>query len=241
MMAGTLSIVGVGPGDPELITLRAARLIGSAPVVAYFCREKHPSQARTIAQAHINPATREMRLIYPFTTEVSVNDPAYHQNMSAFYDQSAERLAEELATGNDVTLLCEGDPFLYGSAMYVFDRLQTRCQTQVVPGIMAMNGCWAQAHAPMTHGDDVLCVLPATLPETELADWLERADAAVIMKIGRNMPHVRQAITRSGRMDEAVYVERGTQGAQVIAPMAEQDGKAPYFSLVLLPGRKRVR
>lgn len=240
-MAGTLSIVGVGPGDPELMTLRAARLIGSASVVAYFCREKHPSQARTIAQAHIGPSAREMRLVYPFTTEISVNDPAYHQNMSAFYDQCAEQLAEELAADHDVTLLCEGDPFLYGSAMYVFDRLHVRCNTQVVPGIMAMNGCWSQAQAPMTHGDDVLCVLPATLPPAELASWLERADAAVIMKIGRNMPHVRQAIAQSGRMEDAVYVERGTQGAQVITPLAERDGGAPYFSLVLLPGRKRVR
>lgn len=240
-MVGTLSIVGVGPGDPELITLRGARLIGAASVVAYFCREKHPSQARTIAQAHIGPKAEELRLVYPFTTEVSVNDPAYHHNMSAFYDQSAERLAEVLATGRDVTLLCEGDPFLYGSAMYVFDRLRLRCNTQIVPGIMAMNGCWGQAQTPMTHGDDVLCVLPATLPEAELAGWLERADAAVIMKIGRNMPHVRQAITRSGRMEDAVYVERGTQGAQVITPLAEREGGAPYFSLVLLPGRKRVR
>ncbi|WP_408737357.1 precorrin-2 C(20)-methyltransferase [Acetobacter lambici] len=241
MMAATLSIVGVGPGDPELITLRAARVIGSAPVVAYFCRENHPSQARTIAQAHIGPNAREMRLVYPFTTEISVNDPAYHQNMSAFYDQSADRLAEVLATGSDVTLLCEGDPFLYGSAMYVFDRLRARCNTQVVPGIMAMNGCWSQALAPMTHGDDVLCVLPATLPQAELANWLERADAAVIMKIGRNMPHVRQAVAQSGRLEDAVYVERGTQGGQVITPLAECNGKAPYFSLVLLPGRKRVR
>lgn len=240
-MAGTLSIVGVGPGDPELMTLRAARLIGSAPVVAYFCRESHPSQARTIAQAHIGPNTQELRLVYPFTTEISVNDPAYHQNMNAFYDKSADRLAEVLAKGQDVTLLCEGDPFLYGSAMYVFDRLKAHWNTQVVPGIMAMNGCWSQAQAPMTHGDDVLCVLPATLPKAELEGWLERADAAVIMKIGRNMPHVREAISQSGRMDEAVYVERGTQGGQVITPLAERDGKAPYFSLVLLPGRKRVR
>ncbi|CEF56340.1 precorrin-2 C20-methyltransferase / cobalt-factor-2 C20-methyltransferase [Acetobacter ghanensis] len=240
-MAGTLSIVGVGPGDPELMTLRAARLIGSAPVVAYFCRENHPSQARTIAQAHIAPTTEELRLVYPFTTEISVNDPAYHQNMAAFYNQSADRLAEVLASGRDVTLLCEGDPFLYGSAMYVFDRLRKHWNTQVVPGIMAMNGCWSQAQAPMTHGDDVLCVLPATLPEDELADWLKRADAAVVMKIGRNMPHVRKAISQSGRMEDAVYVERGTQGGQVIAPLAEREGTAPYFSLVLLPGRKGVR
>ncbi|KDE19078.1 precorrin-2 C20-methyltransferase [Acetobacter aceti 1023] len=240
-MVGTLSIVGVGPGDPELLTLRAARLIGSADVVAYFCREKHPSQARTIAQEHIRSNTEELRLIYPFTTEIPVSDPAYHQYMGAFYDQSAQRLAEELALGRNVTLLCEGDPFLYGSAMYVFDRLKSRWRTEVVPGIMAMNGCWTQAQVPMTHGDDVLCVLPATLPDDKLETWLERADATVIMKIGRNMARVCRAISRSGRMEEAVYVERGTQRGEVIAPLAECEGTAPYFSLVLLPGRKRVR
>lgn len=241
MAQGTFYVVGVGPGDPELITLRAAKILHAAPVVAYFCKQDSMGHARRIAQAHIAPTAQEMRLAYPFTTEVSVKDPAYQTRMTAFYEQCAQDLAAVLEQGRDVALLCEGDPFLYGSAMYLFDRLHTRFETVVVPGISAMSGCWSQSALPMTHGDDVLCVLPATMPEQDLVRWLEKADAAVVMKIGRNMPKLRTALERAGRLPEALYVERGTQAEARRLPVAEHEGPAPYFSLVLVPGRKGVR
>lgn len=241
MVRGTLHVVGVGPGDPDLITLRAVKTLQKVPVVAYFCRQDTQGHARRIAQAHIPPTTQEVRLAYPFTTEISVKDPAYHTRMHAFYDRCAQDLAGLLAQGQDVALLCEGDPFLYGSAMYLFDRLKDGFETQVVPGISAMSGCWAQAARPMTHGDDVLCVLPATLPEQDLVRWLHHADAAVVMKIGRNMPKLRKALEQAGRLPDAVYVERGTQPEARCLPLAEQEGPAPYFSLALVPGRKGVR
>ncbi|KFL87583.1 Cobalt-precorrin-2 C20-methyltransferase [Acetobacter malorum] len=241
MAHGTLHVVGVGPGDPDLMTLRAVKILQAAPAVAYFCRHDTQGHARRIAQAHIAPTTQEIRLAYPFTTEISVKDPAYHTDMNAFYDRCAQDLAIVLEQGKDVALLCEGDPFLYGSSMYLFDRLRSRFETQVVPGISAMSGCWSQAARPMTHGDDVLCVLPATMPEEDLAHWLEKADAAVVMKIGRNMPKLRKALTQAGRLPEAVYVERGTQPEARCLPLAEQEGPAPYFSLALVPGRKGVR
>lgn len=241
MGGGTLHVVGVGPGDPDLMTLRAVKTLQSVPVVAYFCRQDTQGHARRIAQAHIAPTTQDVRLAYPFTTEISVKDPAYHTEMHAFYDRSAEELAAILEAGKDVALLCEGDPFLYGSAMYLFDRLKDRFETRIVPGISAMSGCWSQAARPMTHGDDVLCVIPATLPEDDLTDWLEKADAAVVMKIGRNMPKLRKALENTGRLPDAVYVERGTQPEGRCLPLAEQEGRAPYFSLALVPGRKGVR
>ncbi|WP_395495092.1 precorrin-2 C(20)-methyltransferase [Acetobacter sp. KSO5] len=241
MAHGTLYVVGVGPGDPDLMTLRAVKVLQAAPAVAYFCRHNTQGHARRIAQAHIAPTTQEIRLAYPFTTEISVKDPAYHTDMNAFYDRCAQNLSAVLEQRKDVALLCEGDPFLYGSAMYLFDRLRSRFATQVVPGISAMSGCWSQAARPMTHGDDVLCVLPATMPEEDLANWLEKADAAVVMKIGRNMPKLRKALTQAGRLPEAVYVERGTQPEARCLPLAEQEGPAPYFSLALVPGRKGVR
>lgn len=241
MAAGTFYVVGVGPGDPELLTMRAVRVIQNAPVVAYFCRHDKKGHARTIADRYIRPTTRELRLAYPFTTELSVADPAYHTRMHAFYDKSAQDISSILTNGQDVVLLCEGDPFLYGSAMYLFDRLRNVFTTDVTPGITAMSGCWAQARQPMTHGDDVLCVLPATLPEPELENWLKRADAAVVMKIGRNMPKLQRALARSGRLDEAQYVERGTQENGFSHPVTDCAEKAPYFSLVLVPGRKGVR
>ncbi|AKR49362.1 MULTISPECIES: precorrin-2 C(20)-methyltransferase [Acetobacter] len=241
MTRGTLQVVGVGPGDPELMTVRAVRLVQAAKVVAYFCRHDRPGHARTIARAHIAPDAEELRLEYPFTTEISVANPAYHGGMGQFYDECAHNLAQRLDKGQDVVLLCEGDPFLYGSAMYLFDRLKAGFETEVVPGIMAMNGCWTQAHLPITHGDDVLCVLPATLPEEKLTNWLEQADAAVIMKTGRNMPQVKRALEKAGRLSDAVYVERGTQENTRMCALQEQEDSVPYFSLVLLPGRKGVR
>jgi len=240
-MTGTLHIVGVGPGDPELITLKAARLIGAAGVVAYFCRHDREGHARRIARAHIAGTARELRFAYPFTTERRVDDPSYAPDMASFYDRCGDDIAQAVAQGEAVVLLCEGDPFLYGSAMYVFDRVRGRLAVEVVPGVPSMAGCWAQAHAPMTHGDDVLCVLPATLPEDRLTEWLSRADAAVVMKLGRNMPKLRAALARSGRLDDALYVERGTQPDARVATLASVDGDVPYFSLALVPGRARVR
>ncbi|MCP1221418.1 precorrin-2 C(20)-methyltransferase [Acetobacter orientalis] len=238
---GTLHVVGVGPGDPELLTVKAAKTLKAAKVIAHFCKHDKKGHARTIAEPYLAPTVRELRLAYPFTIEVAVEDPEYQRGIQRFYDACAEQLADVLAQGQDVVLLCEGEPFLYGSAMYLFDRLKERFQTVVVPGIAAMNGCWSQAQLPMTHGDDVLCVLPATLPEADLTKWLKQADAAVLMKIGRNMPKVRRALAQSGRMPEARYVERGTQENGFSQPFSDCGDTAPYFSLVLVPGRKGAR
>ena len=141
-----------------------------------------------------------------------------------------------------MALLCEGDPFFYGSAMYLFDRLRTTHPTDITPGITAMSGCWAQARLPMTHGDDVLAVLPGTLDAATLTERLGTSDAAVIMKVGRNMPKIRAALHTTGRADRALYVERGTMPDGRMLPLAALgDERAPYFSLVLVPGRQRPR
>ncbi|QDH17752.1 precorrin-2 C(20)-methyltransferase [Swingsia samuiensis] len=241
MSLGRLHIVGVGPGDPELLTVKAARVIGHACVVAFFSRHGRVGHARTIADQFISSTAQELRFVYPFTTERSVNDPSYHEDMSDFYDDCAEKIRHEVHKGQNVVLLCEGDPFLYGSAMYIFDRLHISIECEIVPGITAMSGCWSEASLPITHGDDVLCVLPATMEEDDLADWLCRADAAVIMKLGRNMPKLRKALERAGRLDKALYVERGTQHNSKVMRLVDVEGNVPYFSLVLLSGRQNIR
>jgi precorrin-2/cobalt-factor-2 C20-methyltransferase len=176
------------------------------------------------------------------TTEISPHDGRYVDAMAACYAAAAEALAERLAAGLDVALLCEGDPFFYGSSMYLFDRLRDRFATEIVPGVLGMTGCWAEARLPMTHGDDVLAVLPGTMAAEALASHLAGADAAVIMKLGRNLPKVRAALEAAGRADRAVYVERGTMAGSRIRPLPEKtDDVAPYFSLILVPGRQRTR
>ena len=232
-----MHIVGVGPGDPELMTLKAARILGAARVFAHFAKHGQPGHARRVAAHCLPPAAEELRFEYPLTTELPPGDPCYRSRIAAFYDHAADTLSARLH-GGDVALLCEGDPFFYGSAMYLYDRLRPRHTVEVVPGITGMSGAWTRAGLPMTHGDDVLTVLPGTLPEQELAARLASTEAAVVMKVGRNMAKIRAALGQR----RAVYVERATGAGERIVPLADMpDGPAPYFSLVLAPGRAGER
>lgn len=239
--AGTLYVVGVGPGDPELLTLKAVRIIGAARVVAFFAKRGCPSHARTIAGEHVRPDAEELRFDYPFTTEISLHDVRYRAEIDRFYQAVAETLATHLDEGENVALLCEGDPFFYGSSMHLFERLSPAHRCEIVPGVTAMSGCWSKAHLAMVQGDRVLTVLPGTLDEQCLVQRLAAGDAAVIMKVGRNLPKIRAALTDAGRAEHAIYVERGTLPDERVLPLAEVTGPAPYFSLVLVPGRERWR
>ncbi len=239
---GTLHTIGMGPGDPELLTLKAARLIAEAPVVAYFAKHGRAGHARSIAGDRLQANAVELRFEYPFTTELPVDDPRYPAGMAAFYEACAARVARHLDAGRDVALLCEGDPFFYGSSMYLFDRLHGDYAHQTVPGVTGMSGCWTAAGLPITHGDDILCVLPGTLDEDRLVERLRCCDAAVIMKVGRNLAKIRRAVVRAGLGERALYAERGTQPGQRLAALATLDDEtAPYFSMVLIPGRQRPR
>lgn len=240
--SGTLYTLGLGPGDPELLTLKAARILRETPVFAHFAKRGRAGNARTIATPHLPPSAEELRFEYPYTTEIPLDDPRYLTGIAGFYEECAAILAVRLRAGQDVALLCEGDPFFYGSSMYLFDRLRDEFRQEVVPGITAMGGCWARAGTPIVHGDDILTVLPGTLDGERMAERLRGTDAAVIMKVGRNLPKIRAALEEAGLTARALYVERGTMAEERITPLAERDdAPAPYFSLVLVPGRQRPR
>ncbi len=243
-MNSRLSIVGMGPGDPELLTLKAARVIGAASCVAFFAKRGRVGHARSIAGERISHDAELLRFEYPFTTELSVADPRYLADIGMFYERCASLLSERLASGVDVALLCEGDPFFYGSAMYLFDRLRFEFPHEIIPGITGMSGCWSAADLPFTHGDDVLQVLPGTLDRQRLAGRLALGDAAVIMKVGGNFPKIREALSDAGLLARAVYVEYGTMPGQRIWPLSEIDHPtpdSPYFSMILVPGRQGRR
>jgi precorrin-2/cobalt-factor-2 C20-methyltransferase len=241
MGAGRLYGVGVGPGDPELMTLKAARILKAAPVLAFFRKKGRPGNGRTIVEGYLNEQVVEEALTYPLTTEVPAHDPVYAAALTAFYDDSAARLAAHLDAGRDVAAISEGDPFFYGSFMPIFHRLSARYSTEVVPGVTGMSGCWTTAGTPITYGDDVLTVVPGTLDADSLVNRLRQADAAVIMKLGRNLPKVRRALDDVGLLDRAIYVERGTMVGQKVTPLAEKDSdEAPYFSMIVVPGRGRL-
>lgn len=236
---GRILCAGLGPGDPDLISVRSDRAIRAARHLAYFRKAGRKGQARQIVEGMLAPDVVEHAMEYPVTTELPFDSPEYRQSLAQFYDDWADRLAA-LAQTEDVVVLCEGDPFLYGSFMHLHTRLAGRVEVEVIPGIPGMVGCWNALGQPMTWGDDVLTVLMGTLPEDELARHMAGSDALVIMKTGRNLPRVRSALARAGRLDAAWLVERGTMPNQRIARLADvTDADCPYFAIVLVHGHGR--
>jgi precorrin-2/cobalt-factor-2 C20-methyltransferase len=239
---GTLFGVGLGPGDPELITLKAARVLSRAPVVAHFRKAGRSGHARTIATAHIRVDAIEAAFEYPVTTEIDFRADGYVSAIRDFYEHSAASIVSHLEDGRDVALLCEGDPFFYGSFLHMYDRIKPKHAVLVIPGITGMSGCWTAAQSPMTYGDDVMTVLPGTLEKDALAKHLKVSDAAVIMKVGHNIGKIKQALHDAGRFDDAIYVERGTMPGERVVRLSEiGECAVPYFSIVLLPGGRGRR
>ena len=234
---GALIGVGVGPGDPELLTLKAIRVLKEVEVVAHFAKAGNASNARATIVGHIRPDMTELTFRYPVTTEIPRNTRDYCDRMRTFYDDSAATVAAHLDAGHRVAVICEGDPLFYGSYMHLHVRLAARYPTEVVAGVTGMSGCWSAVATPIAQGNDVFTVLPGTLSENELERRLEDANCAVIMKLGRNLPKVRRALRRAGRLDRAIYVERGTTAnAASMRLTAKMDDEAPYLSMVLVPG-----
>jgi precorrin-2/cobalt-factor-2 C20-methyltransferase len=237
MSAGKLIGVGVGPGDPELITLKAIRALAEADIVAHFAKAGNVSHARTIAAQHLRRETVEMPLLYPLTTELPKCSTGYRDALRDFYDEAAAAIAVHLDAGRVVAVICEGDPLFYGSYMHLHTRLAPRFAVEIVAGVTGMSGCWSAAGTPIAQGDDIFTVLPATLPEDELVRRFSQTNAAAVMKVGRHLPKVRRALATSGRLARAVYVERGTMADAKLVPLAAKpDDDAPYFAIVLVPG-----
>lgn len=238
--SGHLFGVGLGPGDPDLITLKAARLIATADVVAFHSGTHGRSIARSIAADLLPAGVIEEALIYPVTTGTTEHINGYRGAIEDFYDESANRLAVHLASGRTVVVLCEGDPFFYGSYMYLHDRLSGRFPTEVVPGVTSVSAAAAAAGIPLVRHDDVLTILPGTLPAPELARRLADTQAAAIMKLGRTFPAVREALVQSGRLEDALYVERASSDRETVMPAIDVNPAAvPYFSIIVVPGRGR--
>ena len=223
-MSGTLHGIGLGPGAPDLLTLRAARLIAGAAVVAYPSLAGGDSFARSIAADLIPPGAEEIRIDVPMTRD---RDPA-----QAAYDDGAARIADRLAGGQDVVCLCEGDPLFYGSFMYLMARLRDRFPVRVVPGVTSMTACAAAAGLPLAARNEVVTILPGPLPDDALRDRLRSTDTVVLMKVGRHLPRLRALLADEGL--DGAYVERATLGAERVLPLADAPEDAPYFSMILV-------
>ncbi len=241
-MTGTLYGVGLGPGDPELVTVKAARVIGAADVVAYHSARHGRSIARRIAEPYLRDGQIEEHLVYPVTTETIEHPGGYAGAMDDFYRESAERIAAHLDAGRDVALLAEGDPLFYSSYMHMHTRLTERFSAVIIPGVTSVSAASAAIATPLVTGDEVLSILPGTMGVPELARRLADADAAVVLKLGRSYPQVREALSMAGRLDEAFYVERASTDSQRVLAAGDVDAESvPYFSLAILPGGQRAK
>ncbi|WFB11015.1 precorrin-2 C(20)-methyltransferase [Streptomyces sp. LX-29] len=235
---GRLYGVGLGPGDPSLMTVRAVQVIAEADVVAYHSARHGRSIARSIAAEHIRPDHVEEALVYPVTTETTDHPGGYRGALDEFYEEAAARLAAHLDAGRTVAVISEGDPLFYGSYQHMHKRLADRYPTEVIPGVTSVSAAAARLGTPLVEADEVLTILPGTLPEEELTARLASTDAAVVMKLGRTFPTVRRAMERSGRLAEARYVERATMSGERTGALAETDPESvPYFSVAVLPSR----
>lgn len=235
---GKLIGVGVGPGDPNLLTLKAMHALQRAEVIAHFAKAGNASNARAIVAQFLRPDVTELPLLYPVTTEKTTSDPDYRSAIQGFFDDAASAVAAHLDAGRSVAVLSEGDPLFFGSYMHLHVRLMNHYPTDVIPGVTAMSGCWSAAGLPIAQGDDVLTVMPATLDEAELIRRFRQNDPTVVIKVGRNLSKVRRALAAADRIDKAIYVERGTMERERCMPLVEKrDDVAPYFAIVLVTGR----
>lgn len=225
-MSGTLYGVGVGPGAPDLLTLRADRLIRSAKVIAYPAPDTGPSLARQIAVDAIPGTAIEIPMIVPMRTE---RFPAQD-----VYSQAAEEISTHLANGTDTVVLCEGDPLFFGSFMYLFARLADKHPVEIVPGVSSLGACAAALKCPLVARNDVLTVLPATLPDEELRQRIDMSEAVALMKVGKHLPRVRALIEQMGLTEQAGYVERASMQAEAVHTLADAPATAPYFSMILI-------
>ena len=225
MTSGTLYGIGVGPGDPELITLKALRILRSSPVIAYPAPDTGPSFARQIVESHLPGGQEEIAIVIPMRVERFPGQ--------AIYDQAAEKIGARLAAGEDVAVLCEGDPFFYGSFMYLFERLAGRFPSEIVPGISSVMAAAAALRRPLAARNDVLTVIPGPLPDAEIATQIEAAQGFAIMKLGRHFARVRALLDALGLTENCAYLERVSLPAERVMPLADARGDAPYFSMIL--------
>jgi len=227
-MSGTVYGLGVGPGDPELLTLKALRILRDAPVIAYPAPDIGDSFARQIVAPHLPGGQQEIAIRMP------LGDGQFPK--AEIYDRAARDIAAHAAAGRDVAVLCEGDPFFYGSFLYLYERLVERCPVEVVPGVSSLMACASVAGLPLARRNETLTVVPAPLPDDVLRTHFARAEALAIIKVGRHLSRIRRLLAACARLDGSCLIERATLATQRIAALRDlRDDTAPYFSMVLVP------
>ena len=231
---GKIYGVGVGPGAVDLLSVRADRLVREATYIAFFRKAGRAGHARQIASTLLSKDVIELAMEYPITTEIPLSDQRYSEVLSEFYKKYSNKIISLSQTGIDLVILCEGDPFFYGSFMHIYSRVKDKCPVEVVPAITGMSAAWTATDIPITWGDDILTVLMGTLDKTTLENQLQDTNAAIIMKIGRNLPKIKKALERTGRFYDAFIVEYAAMDKQTVQRLSDYNTEnAPYFSIII--------
>ena len=237
---GKIYGVGVGPGAVDLLSVRADKLVREATYIAFFRKAGRAGHARQIASTLLSKDVMELAMEYPITTEIPLSDQRYSDVLSEFYKKYSNKIISLSQTGIDLVILCEGDPFFYGSFMHIYSRVKDKCPVEVVPAITGMSAAWTATDIPITWGDDILTVLMGTLDKTTLENQLQDTNAAIIMKIGRNLPKIKKALERTGRFYDAFIVEYAAMDKQTVQRLSDYNTEnAPYFSIIILHGQGR--
>ena len=237
---GKIYGVGVGPGAVDLLSVRADKLVREAKYIAFFRKAGRAGHARQIASTLLSKDVIELAMEYPITTEIPLSDQRYSEVLSEFYKKYSNKIISLSQTGIDLVILCEGDPFFYGSFMHIYSRVKDKCPVEVVPAITGMSAAWTATDIPITWGDDILTVLMGTLDKTTLENQLQDTNAAIIMKIGRNLPKIKKALERTGRFYDAFIVEYAAMDKQIVQRLSDYNTEnAPYFSIIILHGQGR--
>ncbi len=237
---GKIYGVGVGPGAVDLLSVRAEKLVREAKYIAFFRKAGRAGHARQIASTLLSKDVIELAMEYPITTEISLSDQRYSEVLSEFYKKYSNKIISLSQTGIDLVILCEGDPFFYGSFMHIYSRVKDKCPVEVVPAITGMSAAWTATDIPITWGDDILTVLMGTLDKTTLENQLQNTNAAIIMKIGHNLPKIKKALERTGRFYDAFIVEYAAMDKQTVQRLSDYNAEsAPYFSIIILHGQGR--
>ena len=237
---GKIYGVGVGPGAVDLLSVRADKLVREAKYIAFFRKAGRAGHARQIASTLLSKDVIELAMEYPITTEIPLSDQRYSEVLSEFYKKYSNKIISLSQTGIDLVILCEGDPFFYGSFMHIYSRVKDKCPVEVVPAITGMSAAWTATDIPITWGDDILTVLMGTLDKTTLENQLQNTNAAIIMKIGRNLPKIKKALERTGRFYDAFIVEYAAMDKQTVQRLSDyKTENAPYFSIIILHGQGR--
>ena len=237
---GKIYGVGVGPGAVDLLSVRADKLVREAKYIAFFRKTGRAGHARQIASTLLSKDVIELAMEYPITTEILLSDQRYNEVLSKFYKKWSNKIISLSQTGIDLVILCEGDPFFYGSFMHIYSRVKDKCPVEVVPAITGMSAAWTATDIPITWGDDILTVLMGTLDKTTLENQLQNTNAAIIMKIGRNLPKIKKALERTGRFYDAFIVEYAAMDKQTVQRLSDYNTEtAPYFSIIILHGQGR--